>query len=315
MHETSPSDNPVSVSGVIGDGKDAHRLVRVNDATLTVWSEYGDGEPRMLDSDVAKRIGLKQSRNIRQMIERIWPEGQRPHVRTTVMRTQMPTGGTRETEVHAYWLTEAQILKVCARSETPVAESILDEMIRVYMLARRGLLAPTPNLSVTQLRELAMGAAAEAVNPILERLTVVFDRMRVVEQAQVPRADTIFCGATEGARMRAGMRRVAHLRTIYLRPPTSLPEDEWKVRNVVWRRQWRRELGEIQREVQDATHHEGLGKSWDFLPIRDLTVAWETIRRLEAAAERDREKRARESAGTDSQTVIEFDPKKTKREK
>lgn len=47
----------------------------------------------------------------------------------------------------------------------------------------------------------------------------------------------------------------------------------------------------------------------------DLTVAWETIRRLEAAAERDREKRARESAGTDSQTVIEFDPKKTKREK
>ena len=79
------------------DGKDAHRLVRVNDATLTVWSEYGDGEPRMLDTDVAKRIGLKQSRNIRQMIERIWPEGQRPHVRTTVMRTQMPTGGTRET--------------------------------------------------------------------------------------------------------------------------------------------------------------------------------------------------------------------------
>ena len=35
--------------------------MRVNDATLTVWPEYGDGEPRMLDTDVAKRIGLKQS--------------------------------------------------------------------------------------------------------------------------------------------------------------------------------------------------------------------------------------------------------------
>ena len=192
---------------------------------------------------------------------------------------------------------------------------LVDHILPQLRTTGTAALPGAPNLTVTQLRELAMGAAAEAMNPILERLTVVFDRMRVVEQAQVPRADTIFCGATEGARMRAGMRRVAHLRTIYLRPPTSLPEDEWKVRNVVWRRQWRRELGEIQREVQDATHHEGLGKSWDFLPIRDLTVAWETIRRLEAAAERDREKRARESAGTDSKTVIEFDPKKTKREK
>lgn len=315
MNENVTDHNPVSVSEVIGTGRDAHRLVRANDATLTVWSEYGDNEPRMLDTDVAKRIGLKEPRSIRKLIERIWPEGQRPFLRDAVSRRNVRGGGVQEFKVSAYWLTEAQILKVCARSETPIADAILDDMIRVYMLARRGLLAPTPNLTVTQLRELAMGAAAEAVNPILERLTVVFDRMRVVEQAQVPRADTIFCGATEGARMRAGMRRVAHLRTIYLRPQTSLPEDEWKVRNVVWRRQWRRELGEIQREVQDATHHEGLGKSWDFLPIRDLTVAWETIRRLEAAAERDREKRAREAAGTDSQTVIEFDPKKTKREK
>lgn len=142
---TGPSKgSPVFVSGVVGSGADAHRLVRVSDWTLTLWQEYADEEPRMLDTDVAKRLGFKRPRDIRQIIERIWPEGQRPCVRVTVQRTQMPTGGTRETVVNTYWLTEAQILKVCARSETPVAEAILDEMIAVYMLARRGLLTPTP---------------------------------------------------------------------------------------------------------------------------------------------------------------------------
>ena len=51
----------------------------------------------------------------------------------------MPTGGTREVSVNEYWLTEAQLLKVVARSETAIAETILDEMIQVYMAVRRHL--------------------------------------------------------------------------------------------------------------------------------------------------------------------------------
>ena len=152
------------VSPVVGEGTDAHRLVRVGDTTLTVWQAYGDEEPRMLDVDVAKRLGFKRPRDIRQIIERIWPEGQRPCVRVTVQRTQMPTGGTRETSVNAYWLTEAQVLKVCARSETPVAESILDAMIAVYIAARRGLLAPAqpaaPALDTEALQRLIVETVA-----------------------------------------------------------------------------------------------------------------------------------------------------------
>jgi prophage antirepressor-like protein len=164
-------------------------------------------------------------------------------------------------------------------------------------------------LTAAQVREIAMGAAAEAVNPIVERLAVVLDRMRVVEHAQIPRAEVIFCGATEGARLRAGMRRVAHLRTAHLRPRTDLPTGQWNAAQIAWRRQWKRELGEVQREVQDATHHEGLGKAWDYLPIRDLTPAWETIHRLEAIAERAKERRIRESGDPEAQKSLNFDAK------
>lgn len=132
----------VNVSDVIGEGALARREMAIEGTALTVWMEYGDSEPRMIDTDVAAKLGFKEPRMVRKLIERIWPENQRPHVRSTVERTSMPRGGEREVVVNAYWLTEAQILKVCARSETPVAESILDEMIRVYMLARRGLLTP-----------------------------------------------------------------------------------------------------------------------------------------------------------------------------
>mgnify|MGYP007083443292 CR=1 FL=1 len=133
-------EKEVTVSEWIGEGKDAHRLVRVDARELTVFREYGDDEPRMLDADVAKVLKFKQPRMIRKLIERIWPENQRPHVRSTVERTSMPRGGARETTINTYWLTEAQILKVCARSETKVAEAVLDDMIATYIAARRGLL-------------------------------------------------------------------------------------------------------------------------------------------------------------------------------
>jgi hypothetical protein len=115
---------------------------------LSVWQDLGDEEPRVLDVDVARVLGFKQPRQIRELIERIWPEGQRPDWRRTVRRQPVGPkgGGTREYSVNAYWLTEAQVLKVCARSETDVAEAILDDMIATYLAVRsyqRGI--PTAN--------------------------------------------------------------------------------------------------------------------------------------------------------------------------
>jgi len=129
------------VSPVVGEGADAHRLVRVGEWQLTHWLACEDGEPRMRDIDGAERLGFKEPRMVRKLIRRTFGENL-PGIyeRSTVERSQTPTGGAREYEVTEYWLTEAQWLKVIARCRTDVAEAILDDMIRVYMLARRGLL-------------------------------------------------------------------------------------------------------------------------------------------------------------------------------
>lgn len=52
----------------------------------------------------------------------------------------MPNGGTRETSVDVYALNEEQALLVTMRAETTAAVSVRREMVRVFMLARRGLL-------------------------------------------------------------------------------------------------------------------------------------------------------------------------------
>lgn len=108
----------------------------------------GDEEPLMRDVDAGERLGLGRTRDVRKLIRRTWPgeKIQQIHVRATVARTSMPRGGERETCVEEFWLTEAQVLRLCARSETTVADAILDDMIRVYMLARRGqAAAPEPD--------------------------------------------------------------------------------------------------------------------------------------------------------------------------
>ena len=109
---------------------------------MSRWADTSGGDVLVRDIDAAARLGFAEPRMIRKLIKRIWPENQGVHVRSTVERTSMPRGGERTTTVNEFWLTEAQLLKVVARSETPVAEAILDDMIRVYMAVRRALAAP-----------------------------------------------------------------------------------------------------------------------------------------------------------------------------
>jgi len=162
-----------TMSAIVGAGADARRLVRVADWTMSVWSTYGDDEPRIRDVDLATRLGFERPRDVRKLVERIWPENRRPHVRATVARTSMPRGGEREFTVWEYWLTEAEALKLTARSETPIADAILDEMIRVYRLAIRGLLTPVrtvPPPAQTPTLDDVRRAAEAAVNEQLARL-------------------------------------------------------------------------------------------------------------------------------------------------
>ena len=132
--------NEVSVSGVIGAGADAHRLVKRGPWTFTIW-ETGDGEPRIRDLDAGQRLGFARPITIRDLIKRVWRGEKRKDIH------QIRTAGTFADGRPAkpateFWLTEAQLLKLCARSETPIAEAILDDMIAVYIAVRLKLLRP-----------------------------------------------------------------------------------------------------------------------------------------------------------------------------
>lgn len=110
-----------------------------------------DGVARMRDLDLAGLIGLAQPRNIRQTIKRLVDAGKLPgvHVRTADVRTSMPRGGERLTRTEEFWLTRAQALKVIAKSDTDIADAILDEIIRVYEEATYGQASTDPLADLT----------------------------------------------------------------------------------------------------------------------------------------------------------------------
>lgn len=130
-------DDVPTVSEVIGEGAAAHRIVRVG-----AWefvAPTADSEPRMRDLDLAARLGNSRPRDIRPLIARWEPEIGPILSRETVSRGLCRGKTATEVTVIEYWLTEAQALFIAAKSETKGATAILKDMIRVYMLARRGL--------------------------------------------------------------------------------------------------------------------------------------------------------------------------------
>lgn len=128
------------VSRIVGHGAEAHRTVQVGRWRLE--ASASNNEPQIRDIDLAERLEYEHPRNIRRLIAGLIKKGKLRDVdvRSATERTSMPQGGEREVEVNEYWLTEAQALKVIAKSETPAADALLDEMIEVFRLAIRGLL-------------------------------------------------------------------------------------------------------------------------------------------------------------------------------
>ena len=139
---------PVTVE-VVGD----QRVIHVGAWTLTTTAAT-DEEPRIRDLDLAERLGYERPRKIRDLIDRLLREEKLNDIH------QRPAVGRRAGQVAAqpvteFWLTEAQALKVVAKSETAKADAILDEVIAVFIAARRGLLpqAPPAGLTAEQLTE------------------------------------------------------------------------------------------------------------------------------------------------------------------
>lgn len=141
---------------------DVRHMVHVNGWELAVMAGEGEGEQelRVRDIDLGERLGFDRPRDVRKLIERYAKTGEITPLsnRATVARFDSAGNSRGSIEVTEYWLDEADALFVIAKSDTTKANALTREMIRVYMLARRGLLpgqAGIPNELIAALAQIA----------------------------------------------------------------------------------------------------------------------------------------------------------------
>ena len=171
VHQSNDNRNPVFVSEVLGDGPEAHRIVRVGDWSLTVPGAEGT-EPEIPDTDLAPRLGMELFR-LRELSARHEKAG---NIAPRVSRTVRETGGRPGM---SRFYNEADALFIVTRSEAPGAVALTKEMIRVYMAARRGLL-PQQRGSVDQ-----QAVSALVADAVRQQLGVIVAELRAVERPEL----------------------------------------------------------------------------------------------------------------------------------
>lgn len=228
------------------DGADVRHLMRIQGWELAVMAGHDGPELWVRDLDLGERLGYSRPHKVRELIARLLADRKLSdsEVFTTAGQTS-ERGGRPGTE---YWLSEAAALKVIAKSETAIADAILDEVIRVYMLARRGLLPSQTGIPaelmalVTQLAEgqrqivETQRAQGEVLASLTQRLSALESGGGVIGRAQrsaISHAVT----AIARSRVHAGLS------------PSMASARRWAYTRLETAAQW-----------------SGAGRSWDKLP-------------------------------------------------
>lgn len=95
-----------------------------------------DNEPRVRDTDLGKRLGLRRPRVVRELIERNRAELER------FGSLAVLHGESRGQKFDEFWLNEEQALLVSALSDAPAAADVRHMLIKVFVAWRRGHLIP-----------------------------------------------------------------------------------------------------------------------------------------------------------------------------
>jgi len=144
---------------------------------VTLWRPEGVDQPLVRDLDLGEWLGFDRPRDVRKIIERhLLSLGEVSRHRGA--KPLKGSKGGRPEEV--YFLTEAQALKVVAKSETELADRILDHVITVYLALRRGgeqALPPSWQAQQEQ-RQREMAQVLELKKLELERDRLIFDRQQ-----------------------------------------------------------------------------------------------------------------------------------------
>ncbi len=204
MSQDTKQNQPVNVAvEIVG----AERRITVGEWALV--APLSEDEPRILDVDLGARLGYPNPKDIRKLARDHEKAGNiNPfHVRAAVART----GAVARTE-GVMWFGEADAMWLASQSGTPAAVALTKEMIRVFMLARRGLLpsqiAPqglTADQLATALAPLSAGFAAVAkmLADMNDRVAALEARSRDgrigPEQANAIKARVRFCAKSLAA--------------------------------------------------------------------------------------------------------------------
>lgn len=109
-----------------------------------------NGEPRIQDLQLAKRLGFDQARDIRKLIKRNEDKLLNFGQCATVAR-RPENGGTPTNE---YYLNQKQAVFICMKSETDNAFEVQAEIVRVFDAHLNGTLQPQHRLPQTYLEAL-----------------------------------------------------------------------------------------------------------------------------------------------------------------
>lgn len=160
-------------------GAAATSIEIVRTETIEGWPVgFGsDEEPRIRDLDLGERLGCARADEARELVKRMITAGKLSD--SEVFRRSLKTGPRGGRPGSEYWLTEEQALLVATQSGTEAAWALTREIVRVYMLARRGQIQIAPPQAI-------VGPSNEALHSLVVGLYGVVEELR----GQLARAHT-----------------------------------------------------------------------------------------------------------------------------
>ena len=119
----------------------SNEIVRIEGWDLV---NHEDGEPRIQDLELARRLEYTELRDIRELIQRMISDGSFRHLKNPVIQTRRTTRrvaregrGEVDMQVTEALLTEQQALMVVRHSKTNKADEVMAGVIEVFVTYRR----------------------------------------------------------------------------------------------------------------------------------------------------------------------------------
>ena len=119
-----------------------------------------NGEPTVRDTELAEKLGYERPRAVRQLIKRMVDNGSFGCATPCGAYEKIANGN----QVEVFYLNQKQALKVISKSETKIADAIMDEVIDVFLAYRKGQLQPVLDYEGGKVAHILHGFKHE-VNP------------------------------------------------------------------------------------------------------------------------------------------------------